>query len=983
MPSLVALARRSVLLASGALTVVAAPSLLGAQGSGVIAGRVADSAGHPLPASVFIVGNTRFGAYAGPDGSYVLSNVPAGSYQVTAHYIGFRTDTVSVMVTAGQTATRDISLRAIATTLSSVLITSPRLNATPATALQEQKEADNIVAVMSGDEIRSLPNYNVAEALARMPGVTTERDEGEGKFVEIRGLPPQFQHVTIDGADVPGTLNGDRSVKLDDVPADVLGAIEVNKTLSADVDADAIGGSVNLVTKLPEGAPRGYISGLYGYQTLESNNNGHGDLSYGGRVGLDRKLGFLVNGSIDRTDRVINDVEPSWTAVSPAPGGNFLEVKGGSAYSTAFPSWSEREYNYYRTRYGVSGDLDYRFSPTASVFLKGLWSAFFDEANRWETNINGGQLQLLGGVPTVTGGGINYKVSNRGPIEHTWGFTSGAKHDLGAIHMTYGVNYAGSTANQHNHYDDRYAFTPQSFNYVPAGSHLIPQYSVDAATRSSFATPTNYALSELDTDNELTNGYIVAGKADGLLNYDIGKLPASFKFGVKVENQHKGYLSYQPFYSYNGNATLASFLQSYSAPSFYSSICSGCYTLAPFGSIPAVNQNLVNNPNAWAFQSNGLSDSGATYAGTEMVNAIYGMQTLDIQNLHVNVGLRVENTSIGYVGYAQVGGPNDTVATISPTRVHGSSSYTDLFPSAQLKYALDENTNVRVAVTRGIARPNYSDLAPSVNAYQAVIGQPKQGISIGNPSLRPEHAWNYDLLGEHFFPSVGVVSAGAFYKDIDNFMFQRFGLYNGPITQYHGFYASQTQNGPHATLWGFEFDYMQHLTFLPGFWQGLGFDVNWTHVESRAIVPQDTTVNYTAVPSPGDTVTVYPYSGHPTRHAAIPRQFPNIFNASVLFDYAPVTARVTGQYTAASIYGYGGDGTSNPESGDNYNYPHFQIDAALTWTVFGSSAITVQALNINNAVFGFFNGTTRTQWNVQREYYGRTLFIGYRQGIGF
>src|ERR1700691_6159479 len=130
---------------------------------------------------------------------------------------------------------------------------------------------------MSGDEIRSLPNYDAAEALARMPGVTAERDEGEGKYVEIRGTPPWFQHVTIDGADVPGTLATDvRAVKLDDVPADLLGAIEVSKTLTADQDADAIGGSVNLVTKIPEGAPRGYLSGNLGYQTLESNENGQG-----------------------------------------------------------------------------------------------------------------------------------------------------------------------------------------------------------------------------------------------------------------------------------------------------------------------------------------------------------------------------------------------------------------------------------------------------------------------------------------------------------------------------------------------------------------------------------------------------------------------------------------------------------------------------------------------------------------------------------
>ena len=844
MSSSVTRAARSAVLASFAVLAVSAfaSRALHAQGSGTISGRVTDSAGRSLPgASVTIVGNTRYGGYVGSEGSYVIPDVPAGSYRLQAHFIGFRTDTVSVTVAAGQVVTAMIALRPVATTLNTVVITSPRQNETVAGALQEQKQADNIVSVMSGDEIRGLPNYNAAEALARMPGVTTERDEGEGKFVEIRGLPPQFQHVTIDGADIPGTLNGDRSVKLDDVPANVLGALEVNKTMSADIDADAIGGSVNLVTKVPEGAPRGYISGLFGHQTLESNNNGHGDASYGGRIGVDRKFGFLFDGSIDRTNRVINDVEPSWTAVTPDGQGGFVPVPAGSKYTTAWPSWSEREYDYFRTRYGLAGDLDYRFSPTSSVFLKGLWSAFFDEANRWETGISGNQLEMVGGVPTVTGGNIGYTVSNRGPIEHTWGFTAGAKHDLGPFQLSYGANYAGSTANEHNHYDDNYNYSP-AFNYVPTGSHLIPQYGVDAGVRSAFATPSNYALTQLNTDNELTNGYIVGAKADALTQYDYGSLPASLKFGVKFENQHKGYFSNQPSYNLaNGvNANLGQFLGNYNAPSFYSSICGGCYTLAPFGNIQAVNNYLVNNQSNWMLAPNGHQDTLATFAGTELVNAAYVMQTVDISRLHVNIGVRVENTSIGYVGHGV-----DSLDQDLPAPVHGHHSYTNAFPSLQLKYNVDENTDLRVAVTKGISRPNYSDLAPSFNAAGASAHSLTQAIGVGNPDLKPEYAWNYDLLGEHFFSSVGVLSGGLFYKDIRDFIFTRVAPYNGPVQPFNqqGFFASTPENGPSATLWGFELDYMQHFSFLPGLWRGLGFDVNWTHVESRAIVPQDTTFN--------------------------------------------------------------------------------------------------------------------------------------------
>ena len=106
-----------------------------------------------------------------------------------------------------------------------------------------------------------------------------------------------------------------------------------------------------------------------------------------------------------------------------------------------------------------------------------------------------------------------------------------------------------------------------------------------------------------------------------------------------------------------------------------------------------------------------------------------------------------------------------------------------------------------------------------------------------------------------------------------------------------------------------------------------------------------------------------------------------MFNVALLYDYSPVTARLAGQYTSASIYQYGTDGTSNPASGDVYNYAHWQIDGALTWTVFGTTALTAQVLNLNNAIFGFFTGTTAHPYNAQREYYGTTVGIGIRQGF--
>jgi TonB-dependent receptor len=983
--------RRSVRQTVVAAITVFVPLALQAQ-SGTITGRVTDSTGTPLAASVSV---GALGTYAGPSGQYELPNVPGGTHRLVTHYLGFRTDTSEVTVIPGRTVKHNVILHQTKRTLETVVVKSERLNETYSGALMAQKDADNIISVMSGDEIRSLPNANAAEALARMPGVTAERDEGEGKYVEIRGTPPWFQHVTINGADVPGTLGTDvRAVKLDDVPADLLGSITVAKTLLADMDADAIGGSVDLESKIPEGPPHGYVQGIYGYQTLQGTSNGQGAFTYGGRLGPERKIGFLIGGEYDRTNRTISDVEPSYTADNFV-GGSYVQQPNGGGYTHYFPSsWSQRVYDYYRTRYGLDWDADYRLAPNSVIALKGLWSAFFDQANRWETGVSGGTDSLVGGVPTSTNSSVSYTNANRGPIEHTWGSTLSGTHPIGSSTFDWQLNWAGSTATTHDHLEDDYN-GPSGFNYQYNTSKLTPQYFIPNSSTGgvgglpggnlALADGSQYALTGIATDNELTNGQVIGAKFDFTIPFTIGDLPASFKFGGKYRNDHKGYYSDQPNLNLNPSVmlTAADFPSTYTYNNFYGHICQGCYTNAPFTSMPAVQQYYHNNPANFTFGDQSLSDAQATYAGTEQVSAAYIMQTVDVDRLHVNAGVRVEHTDIGYVG--NVAPPNAQYGYQTTTQ-HGYSSYTQVFPSVQLRYALDDNTNIRAVFSRGIARPNYQDLAPFFSSVDAIPNSRSQGLSEGNPSLQPEKSWNYDLLFEHYLSTVGVIQAGAFYKDISDFYFDRTFEYRGPNTQFAPtdtsfYYVTQNQNGPKAWLYGFEADWSQHLSFLPGALQGIGFDVNWTWVQSRATIPQDTTIYYYTNATATDSA--FPYKGQPFRHSQLPRQFPNIFNVALLYDYHPINFRIAGQYTAASIYQYGTDGTSNPASGDTWNYPHWQIDGELQWEIIHGTTFQVQGLNVNNAVFGFFTGLPGNghSFNNQREYYGSTWTFGLRQSF--
>src|SRR5712691_3507906 len=293
-------------------------------GTGVLVGAVHDSANAAISGARVDAPGTAVGVVTSANGSFRLVNIPAGG-----------------------TVVHNFVLAPAAVNLANIVVrASPRMAETKAGALAVEQNAPNIVSALSGDEIRSLPNFNAAEAAGRIPGISLKRDEGEGKFVQVRGTEPRLSNVTINGVHVPGTESS-RIAKLDDVPSDLLASIEVSKTLTADMEADAIGGSVTLVTKTPEDAPRGYVAGQYGQTALAGRNTYQGGFAYGGRFGSDGRLGFLLGGSADRNNRAIDDIEPAWG------------VFGGTA---APQEWSMRDYRYGRERYGLGGDHDYRFN---------------------------------------------------------------------------------------------------------------------------------------------------------------------------------------------------------------------------------------------------------------------------------------------------------------------------------------------------------------------------------------------------------------------------------------------------------------------------------------------------------------------------------------------------------------------------------------------------------------------------------------------
>ena len=243
----------SRILAVPIVAVLMTPWAFAENGKGAINGRAVDTEGAILQGAHVELEPRNFSVATDSQGEFSINDLAPGSYTVTVSYVGFSPFTASVKVTPGPAARVEAVLK-VPSRNDEITVTAVRAHG-EAEAINRTRESDNILQVLPVEVITSLPNTNIADALGRLPSVTLERDEGEGKYVQIRGTEPRLSNVTINGVNVPSPEGSVRQIKLDTIPADLVESVEINKTLSANQDGDAIGGSVNLVTKTAEEKP--------------------------------------------------------------------------------------------------------------------------------------------------------------------------------------------------------------------------------------------------------------------------------------------------------------------------------------------------------------------------------------------------------------------------------------------------------------------------------------------------------------------------------------------------------------------------------------------------------------------------------------------------------------------------------------------------------------------------------------------------------
>lgn len=916
-------------------------------GRGAISGRATDSAGAVLQGAQVELQPRGSPTVTNSRGEFTASDLAPGEYSLTVSYVGFSPFTGNVSVAAGEVAHVWASLK-VATKSEEVMVYAERARG-EAEAINRERTSDNILQVLPVDVITSLPNTNVADALGRLPSVTLERDEGEGKYVQIRGLEPRLSNVTVNGVNVPSPESGVRQIKLDVIPANLVESVEINKTVSANQDGDAIGGSVNLVTKTADEKPTIYLNGIGGYTPIEGGRSlREFDGTLGKRFGANKRLGVLFGGSYDWNGRGIDDIEPSVDVFNNQP---------------VVPAIDLREYAYYRTRYGFTGSVDYKLGDSSGLYVRGIYSHFNNFGDRWvySPSINTFVTPTQGDVD----GSVSFNAQIRRPMEVIGSLEAGGKHVFTKWWLAYDVSVSRSSSEDHGYATANFdgpngdATNPLVFNVDrtnPYRPKLIPQ---------NFNTydPTLYSLSTND-GIEISKTYSpqlnLQGAFSAARNYNWAGHFGTLEFGAKVRNAHKFQDANDRLWNANDSSALMSnFVGSFTNPDYYDK----SYTFGPTVDYSKVRAFFNSNPGFFTLDQ--VATAQNTFPNNfdliERVAAGYLMNTLQFGGFRVQTGVRFENTNEDLVGnqviFDAVTGLPDSIVEVPK-----NSSYLDVLPSVQVRYELTHDSAIRVAYGRGIARPDYGDLPPTFS-----VDLSKQKVSVGNPNLRPTHANNYDLLFEQYLKPLGLLQAGFFYKQLSDPIYFVDSIIptSTPPGLYDGFTQTQPVNGTNAHLYGFEIAYQQHLTFLPGAMGGLGIAANYSYTNSRV-----------------DSVPLR------TDSPALQRQAPNSWNVSPTYDRGRLSVRVGVSHNDANIFQYNyfninPDGSPNPVPlgkkgplGDVYLYAHTQVDAQGSLRIYRGLEAVVSGLNLTNEVFGFYQGSP--QFPIQREYYKPSYSFGLR-----
>lgn len=920
--------------------------------------KVTDSDNLNLPGASVLLTPGNASHVTNHEGELVIGGLKAGEYSISVTYIGYQKLEKTINIPAeGLELTEQ--LQGNATVGSEVIVLGDRLKG-QAKALNQQKNSDNITNMVSADQIGRFPDANIGDAIKRVPGITMQNDQGEARNIIVRGMGPEFNAVTLNGERIPSAEGDNRRVQMDLITADMVQTVEVSKTLTADMDADAIGGSVNLVTRAAPNGLRisGTISG--GYSPIRDGFIGNANLMIGTRT-KNQRFGFIVNGSFNKNVYGSDNIEAVWS--KDANGKRFVS------------DHDIRIYDVTRVRRNLSATVDFKINSLNTIYLTGTYNWRDDLENRFRLRhrYRGEEEDyatdlIYDGAGNITGynngevlrqtkGGIDNNRNDARRLEDQRIKTLALKGDhlWGKLKTNWSVQYARASEKR-----------PEE-RYISLGRRNV-SITQDISDPETPNLTDNTVLSDYTRRNELTNQFQDQFEEDinAKLRFELplsviknqnGSLYFGGRLRAKTKERNNNFFSYEPL---GANDDLFSNITNLP---LIDKTNNGFYPGSKFAAGQFVDPRFlggINFKNGTMFEE--IDEPAEYLAGNynakEMISAgFWGLKQNITRDLLVNAGVRVEHTAINYTGNV-VEGEEQLLS-----KVPFKNDYADVLPSINVRYALAPDLIVKAAFTKSLARPKYYDLVPYIN-----INMNDQEMSAGNPELEPVRATNYDLMVEKYFKSVGIISGGLFYKKVDNFFYTAidnnytrekfaadFPNVANPIGVGERWDFTQRRNGTGADVYGAEVAFQRQLDFLPGFWKGFGVYVNYTYTHSK-------------------TEGIYADGEKIRSDVKLPGAAPHIFNASLSYENKKLVVRVSANYTSSYVDDSDDAGYTNDPFTDRYYSKQFFLDANASYAISSKWRIFAEANNLTNQPLRYYQGD-RSQ-TAQLEYYGPRFNLG-------
>ena len=903
---------------------------------GTIRGRIIDASKQTLPGASIYIENLRTGVTSDVNGYYTFSNLNPGTYTIKISYVGYSPVEMKITIPAGRTLEKDVVLNE---GLELQEIVAGGAFQGQRRAINSQKNSLGITNVVSADQVGKFPDSNIGDALKRISGINVQYDQGEARFGQVRGTSADLSSVTINGNRIPSAEGDTRNVQLDLIPADMIQTIEVNKVVTPDMDGDAIGGSINLVTKNSPYKRTITATAGSGYNWISEKAQLNLGFTYGDRFFND-KLGIMLSASYQNAPSGSDDVEFVWDTDS----------KG----TICLTDYQVRQYYVTRERQSYSAAFDWDINANHKLFFKGIFNNRNDWENRYRLTLKdlnkdvnkkkeGAVADNKASVRLQTKAGSPNNRNARLERQRTMDFTLGGEHLFGKLSMDWNASYARASEERPNERYLGYELKKQNFD-IDLSDIRRPYAS--AQVGSTLILNNDFSLQELTEQQE----DIVEKDLKFSMNFKLplvkGFYSNQFRFGAKVVDKSKDkdleFYDYEPVdeKAFNSNSFSNTSEQNRNGYMPGEKYKAGTFISKEYvGGLDLNNSSLFN-------KTENPEELAGEYKARETVTAGYLRFDQNFgKKLSAMVGLRLENTHLKYNGRKLTlnddGDPESL--TVTPDV---KDSYLNILPSVLLKYNVNEDFKIRGSFTETLSRPKYSALIPNVN-----INNKDNELTLGNPELKPTTSFNFDLSAEYYFKSVGLVSIGIYYKDINDFIVtQTVRGYEYEGNSYDKF--MQPRNAGDANLLGVEVGYQRDFGFIAPALKCVGFYGTYTYTHSKV-----NNFNFTGRENEKDLKL----PGSP-EHTA---------NASLYFEKRGLNVRLSYNF-ASDFIDEMGESAFYDRYYDKVNY--MDVNASYTFGKKLRTTFYAEANNLLNQPLRYYQGISER--TMQSEHYGVKVNAG-------